>query len=597
MRIHRNRLSIVSVSKSLMLASLIVGTGCVEPYKQGYGAGTGIEPDVSNPKHGEVPAEGTAKKGLEVVDDVIQQWMGATCAGAVSISLGVGETPLLARGYGHKDGPPNVNCQLFHPDDPLFVESEKTTPNTPFRVGSVSKPILAAVVRDVLKGYLAELGRPATDAELESLRVFDPALDLVSPLLRRALVNPATVVDGKPVCIAWEQQPNGERIVAGGGVDPRWADITVGQLLSHRSGLPREGNFPYTNIGEVRGVTTVAAFEEQEALSLAPEHARTALTAKGGGARFIPGATLEEHFAANANLCFAFDPGGSPPEKSSGYSNLGFGLLQHIAEHVSNTRFAAPVGADAVHGSTLLGRFVKEKLGVSKGQESKHGIYFSQPTVADRDPAEPEYRMWNGQSIFGYRWDRKRANCSFVASEGRLDCSLFVSGGSRYHWGWEEKPVQVSFENEGFMPGVGLLAAEMPILQRFIARYWVSGDAALNYYGRERATNPSPRTHEHHGALDGSIATVLQVNGDVRYTPYPRDPDGRVVFGAIVKDMPTTTCKLPTGLNVALAANQSGDASCNGDSCIPRYEALRELVKGALCEVDWLKVNPQLASK
>jgi len=131
-----------------------------------------------------IPATGTLPTELAGVDAAIKAFMRASCTGAVSIALGFGNGPLMARGYGYKSGPPNQACA--NGGDP-FVGGAKVGPNTAFRLGSNSKAITAAIVRTVLKQKLASLGRPTTDAEVESLRVFDPELGLVSPRLWQAV--------------------------------------------------------------------------------------------------------------------------------------------------------------------------------------------------------------------------------------------------------------------------------------------------------------------------------------------------------------------------------------------------------------------------
>ncbi len=591
MRIGSRPLSFALVSTLALGATVL---GCIEPAVQGEGAGKHHVPDPNNPAHHEVPTVGTTKAGLEVVDDAIAAWMRATCAGGVAVSLGFGEEPLLARGYGKLEGPPNIICQDKNGDD-TYQELNKVRANTPFRIGSNSKAITAAIVRDVLKKRLAEKGRPATDDELESLKIFDLDMDLVSPRLRR-FVN-GNLATSAVACESPAEQPNGQPVVSGGRVDPRWLDITVGQLLSHRSGLPSDGNSTYRKLGQLRGLTTAEALDAAEAQSGAPEAAKAALRDKLLGARFVAPQTIEEYLIANTDLCFEFEPGTAPPPDENDYSNLGFGILQHIAEHVSGMAFAPALGWHDLHSATLLAKFAKEKLGFEKGVESSYGIYFSQPVEGQRDPAEPVYRAWDGTSMLGRSKDIKRPHCYFGLESKSVKCDVFLQGFSRFDWGWEEKLVNVSYEKQGVTPGAGLLAAEMPLYQKFMARYWVSGDEKYNYYGRERATNPSPKTRVHHGALAGTKSTVVQFMGDdIPYYVVPRK-DGELDLANLTESTTEKSCKIPSGLNLAMATNQSSDSACGADGCGMRYRALREVVKEALCQVDWLKVSPQITNK
>ena len=307
--------------------------------------------------------------------------------------------------------------------------------------------------------------------------------------------------------------------------------------------------------------------------------------------------TLEEYLVANTDLCFEFAPGAAPPKGEDDYSNFGFGILQHIAEHVSGKSFAAPLGIGSAHGESLLSAFNKDKLGFTSGNESKFGIYFSQPLLGGaRDEKEVGYRAWRDGSMMGSAWDTKRPWCAWM-NTNEVGCGLYMLGMHMQSFHWQHEKVPVSYENEGFAPGPGLLAAEMPLLQKFMAHYWVSGDEVSNYYGRERATNPSTRSRSHLGGLAGTISTVAQFMGDsVEFTPVPRK-DGELNLAILSDETPKASCKLPSGLNLAMAANQSSDSSCNEDGCGWRYRALREVVKEALCDVDWLKVTPQLTNK
>ena len=104
--------------------------------------------------------------------------MRATCTGAGRHQLGLRrDASALARGYGYKAGPPNIVCQDKNAGD-RYDGLDQVTPNTSFRIGSNTKAIAAAVLRDVLKKHLASRGIEATDDKLESLKIMDEELDL-----------------------------------------------------------------------------------------------------------------------------------------------------------------------------------------------------------------------------------------------------------------------------------------------------------------------------------------------------------------------------------------------------------------------------------
>ena len=94
------------------LTASTFGPGCTEP-NDSPGAGTAEDLldagplDASGPSPDEIPAQGTMHAGLEELDNVIKKFMRATCTGSVVFALGFGGEPLVSRGYGYREGPPN----------------------------------------------------------------------------------------------------------------------------------------------------------------------------------------------------------------------------------------------------------------------------------------------------------------------------------------------------------------------------------------------------------------------------------------------------------------------------------------------------------
>lgn len=583
---------------SLLTAALALTIGCVDPTPNTDGAGKADPVDPDDPAAHEVPSEGTTETGLEAVDDAIKAWMRATCTGAVTFALGFHGETIVSRGYGYKSGPPNPICGK--PGDE-FSGVGAVTPDTPMRLGSNSKAITAAITRIVLQQKLASLGRPTTDAEVESLLVFDPDLDLVSPNLRRVVQANAAAA---PVTCPTGQ--SGTPVIPGGKVDPRWQTMTVGHLLGHRSGLPRDVNMVASKLAAIRGISSLGELEQEAELAGAGQAVRESLAKAVPNAHFLRPQTLEEYIIGNTDVCLNFSPGGplpTIPEDFDPYSNIGFGLLQHIAEHVSGRSLGAPLGEADAHPETLLAQFSETRLGITIGSSSKYGIYAAQPILGVRDVAEPSYRAWDGTTLQGTGPDLKRPYCVWNEAAKTCDATPFLTGTVRYHWKWINEPVPVGYENERILPGAGLLVAEAPLMLKFLAKYWVSGGGATPYYGRERATNPSTATHAHLGALRGTDSTVAQFMGDViDYYAVPRK-DGELdlaTFQALeLKPADALKCVLPKGLDMVLTANQHDDQVCatdGQDACNRRYMALRDVVKEALCKVSWMKVNPQLTS-
>jgi CubicO group peptidase (beta-lactamase class C family) len=531
-----------------------------------------------------VPHQGSVNVNLAHVDAAVEKFMRATCTGGIVLGATYGNQTIINRGYGYKKGPPTPNCAST--GDP-FVGGTLIGPNTPFRLGSNSKAITAAILRIVLKQHLASLGRPTTDAEVESLRIFDDQLDLVSPAFRAASrqnVWPSPIAPS--MC-----RPSGQTFNY--STDPRWKDITVGHLLGHRSGLPRGGNGVESKLSLIRHIDTASEMHQESWLTGAPTSARSALAAAVPGADFLRAPSLEEYLIGNLDLCFQFTPGTEPPAGVDPYSNFGYGILQHIAEHVSGRSLHAPLATPEGHDQSLLYQFTDTRLGFTHGATSQFGIYMSQPVEGKRDLAEPVYRAWDGSSINGQFWDTKRPYCVWNTDFQRCDASPFFQQLAPFDYGWAIERVGVGYDNQGFSGGVGLLAAEMPLYLKFMNRYWVSGAGSTPYYGRERASNPSSTTRWHIGALLGTHSTVAQFAGDyIKYAVVPEKANGELDLTNFDGTGPSSGCKLPAGLNIALATNQVNDATCGTDICDDRYMAPRDVVKQALCATDWQKVSP-----
>jgi hypothetical protein len=479
------------------------------------------------------------------------------------------------------EGPPNPICQT--PGDP-FVGKHHVGPNTPFRIGSNSKTITAAITLTVLKQMLASKGLPATDQDAMNLKILDPSNDLISARLRRVL----------------SAAPTGAGIACNGNVtgdgrpDPRWKDVTVRQLLTHTSGLPRDEHSVTSQLARIRGFSSEADLAADETAIGATQAARATIEGPGGHGHFLRLQSLEEVLIGNADLCFQFDPGGPIPENVSSYSNLGFGLLQHIAEHVSGRPLTAPLAEPEKHDESLLAQFLSTRLGITKGVESKHGIYMSQPIKSLRDSAEPKYRGWDGNTMNGLFSDRKRPWCMWDDETGQCDGTGYDNGSYRFTWDWANAQVGVSYTSPAYFAGAGLLAVELPLYFQYMSKYWVSGS-----YGRERTEAPSNASHWHIGELVGTHSTAAQFMGDaVEYYPVPRHPNGDLDLSTFTttwtEDSPTEKCVLPKNLNMVLATNQVSDFQCGTSICGTRYMALRDVVKAALCKVDWLKVKPEI---
>ena len=516
---------------------------------------------IASPPTSLVPATGIATPGFKPVDDAIRRLMSERCIGGAVIGISYGGAIVHNRGYGYKDGPPSSTCAT--PEDP-FVGGARIAPDTPFRVGSNSKAVLAAVFRREIKKALSEKrGKPATNWDVEQLKLLDNGeLTLVSPKVKEAML-----AGGSDGC----------------AVANPWTKVTLGQLLRHRSGLPRSYESPYLHLSALRGLDGANKLAAQEQASGAPLSAKTALKdVRGTNAYFVPRATLEETVAAQGGRCFAFEPG-----QSKLYSNAGYGVLNYVLEHVTGRPFVAPNGYPTFHALSSLSSFTDDELGFASGIERSH------TALGARDPAEPQYRHWSTtQSTYYYTVkDDKRAWC--LLGPTGCDFAKFRLEDSRFNWKWEQQRVGFTYETNSESPGAGALAAEAPKYLAFMHRFTVSPP-----YGMDRTLVDSDLTYEHTGAYNGTRSWVLQAGGTpIKYLVLGTKPDGTWSFDA--NNARERSCALPKGVDVFFAMNQSADARCGADQDCSvceddEYETKKSaysryvhILKEALCKVSW----------
>jgi Beta-lactamase len=508
---------------------------------------------------------GTAVAAFKPVDDAIRRFMRERCVGGAVVGIAYQGAIVHNRGYGYKDGPPSGACATAK--DP-FIGGDKILPNTPFRIGSNSKAILAAVLRIELKKALAaKRGVPVTDADIEALKLIDNGeLELVSPAVRSAMIADGLggfITEACPIVDAWRK-------------------VTVGQLLEHKSGLPRSSEDPYEELSKIRGLNSAAKLTVQETASGAPAAAKTALKDdRGNNAYFVPPFTLEEFAIAQGNRCFAYEPG-----TKYNYSNSGFTLLGYVLEHITGKSFNAKNGYPFMHSWSLLSDFTEAELGFNVGIELSH------LALGKRDPAEPRYRHWRDNSYYAPEKDDKRPWC--VLSGGHCNFDTWAADDSSYNWEWKQERVPFTYGNHQVMGGVGALAAEAPKYLAFMNRFYVRDPD----YGKDRSLFAQLEPLAHRGSLDGTESYVAQFNGDsIVYRHFTNRPNGTMSFDRAKAS--NHSCSVPPGVNFFFAMNQRSDAKCTFENecqvwkdetrteSYSAYSQFPEVLKEALCKVQW----------
>lgn len=556
---------------STVLASIVVAACSAAPTSSEPGLGeqsAALDIVIGAPVAG-IPVTGAAHAQFQAVDDAIRRFMTERCVGGAVVGVAHEGHILHNRGYGYKDGPPSAACATSK--DP-FVGGAKIQPDTPFRIGSNSKAVTAAVLRIELKKALSHVrGAPVDDADIEALKLLDNGeIELVAPSVRAAMLAGGDLggITTDPCAV----------------VNP-WPKVTIGQLLTHRSGLPRSGEDAYEELSNIRGITSGASAAAQEAASGAPNAAKTALKAdRGNNAYFVKAATIEDYATAQGNRCFLNEPG-----TTTHYSNSGFGILGYVLEHITGRAFNAVNGYPLTHGSSLLADFTQTELGFGTG------IALSQTALGKRDPLEPRYRHFSSTTYYPDEKDEKRPWC--ILSGGHCDFAQYTSGTSRFDWAWNEQRVPFTYGAETVFGGVGLLAASAPRYLAFMKRFAVSTP-----YGKDRALFAQTSDKGHTGALGGTASYVAElVDGNLGYKSFGNNPDGTMSF-----DLSAATngsCSLPPGIDLFFAMNQSKDAKCTeANDCIvcedaecedkkSAYSLYVEVLREALCHVDWAHVD------
>jgi CubicO group peptidase (beta-lactamase class C family)/formylglycine-generating enzyme required for sulfatase activity len=228
-----------------------------------------------------LPHSGRYVSALAVLDEAMDRFLreGGIRAGALAV-VKDGKL-ILSRGYGHADR----------------EGRREVAPDTPFRLASLTKPITATAIRKLIR-----------DGKLRwDTRVYD--------LLRT------------------EPLP-------GQKLDPRWKEITVGNLFEHKGGWDREKAFDPM----FRSVEIARALD------------RPAPARPDAIIRYMVGKPLQ------------FDPG-----SRTAYSNFGYCLLGRVIEKVS--------------GRPYLDYIQKEVLEPAGAKN----VYLGRTLPADRDPREPFY--------------------------------------------------------------------------------------------------------------------------------------------------------------------------------------------------------------
>ncbi len=561
-----------------------------------------------------IPVTGVGSEQLDPILLALKDFMRHRCIGAATLGVALEGQPVGVWGLGRMHGRAANDWDPACGDDMGTPLAEPVPADTPMRIGSISKPVTAAMTRWAVKEVANDLmGLELSDEQVEGLRLFDP--DFYPPLIPgSSTVYPAPLIPRDLYMLFSGQTPFPVSISDGecgtldsGFADPQWQDVTLGHLLGHRSGLPRSAPNYVTsvvpNLAAVRGLNAQADFAAQEQLvrdewGHAPvDVARAQLGIGPGSGYLVPGPDLAEALMVLAGRCLRHPLG----ERNYSNTSPAFPVII-LQELMASGNYSAVVNRPWTHAGSALDVFFRTQLGIDTTGTS--GIFTTLlGEVAGYPNREPEKRHWDGDGYTWTDWDPKRPFCTWTGD----DCSFagYTSASpGRINWGFQLEQVPFAYTGTGANPGTGSLAAEAIVFLAFMAEYWVNGgagtDSATPLIGRERNGNWS-RYVWHNGALNGTFAWALQVGGPNK--PASRNLPPIDAHGRITDDFANRSpvaLSLPDGLDIFVAINlrgttsdagvDSGDKKCVEDdsyTCSTAYTLLPAFLYYGASQVDW----------
>ncbi|MBE9124276.1 serine hydrolase [Tychonema sp. LEGE 07199] len=548
-----------------------------------------------------IPVSGSGDAQLQPILQSLTEFMRYRCVGAAVLGVSVKGKPVGVWGLGRMKGRSTLNANPACGDDMQTPQSAIVPPDTPMRMGSISKPVTFAMVRWALKQTARDrAGLELTDDQIEGMKLFDP--QHYPPLIPGfnkqypvAIIPEKlhAVFSGKvkfPVAIKDRNCSN----LNSGFADKQWQNVTLGHLLSHRSGLqrsaPRYGQDVTANLPVLRNLKTAADFQSQEQLLInewgnkSVGSAKNQLSIAPNAGYFVPIPTLEEIMLVVAGRCLQY------PLGQYHYSNTSPAFPTIIMQQlVASGRYAAKTGKPETHQGSALELFFKTELGIPTA--ANNGIFMTQE-VENFSSREPEKRHWNGKDYYGKGWDLKRPHCIW---NGRFcDFSSWINAKpGRINWSWNLSQVLFSRRNTDLSPGTGSLAAEAGVFLKFMSQYWVGGYENNPRIGEKR-NNVWNRYTAHNGALDGTHAWAIQLGGKNNPKEWKLPPvdDG----GHILDDFANLKMYagvLPDGVDIFVAVNQRADKKCveaKGYNCGDAYGLLDNFILYGASRVNWNRV-------
>jgi hypothetical protein len=568
----------------------------------------------------EVPMTGQVSPLFAELDTAMRQFVKFRCVGAGVLSVSLRGRRIYKRGFGRMAGPaaedmPGCNDGAMAGLDPFHASAAPVLPDTPIRLGSVSKFLTASMVRGLVAARIAERGLQATYPTPSHARLADPALGLLPARLLDAIAGTAC----GPVTVEDDVTPPCERTCGDAGVDVRWRDVTIGDLLAHTAGLPGSAaswdDFVVPHFGALRGFGGEADWAAEDAALRAryPEfRGDIERTRKRLGKGVGPGEKVYfvsrydrddsdpqlEWMSVLFTRCLKRAPRGATDDGAykGPYSNTDSAILDSVVAHLgASGRYAAEVGHPEQHADSQLATFLAAN-GVEGGVVSAEGI-FHNPYAFGEASLEimPALRTWTDHDgIYATRdWDKKRPYCVWSGED--CDFTAWLEQPStrpRWDFAVGAGAVASPLASQALTTGTGALSAEAPALLRLLHTYALGDDDIIQ--GRLRADCGADCNFvmDKAGSLGGGRAYAISVYGGTRSLRLPGlAPDGRVSELGPRLDITLTE---PDAVDIVVMVAQNDDGRNEGTV---EYSDIDEMIRYALSRLDWAAIEAEVAAQ
>jgi hypothetical protein len=584
----------------------------------------------------QIPVAGYGDSRLLPVIEHLSTYMIHRCIGAATVGIARNGTTLGSWSLGRMDGPAASNLVWDEEcNDPSLSIDELADPvpwDAPFLIGSNTKFHTSSILRWALKLVAEQEGDlELTDEQIMGLRPFDPdnyppvipdtnpPLQFPVPIVPREVYSvfaglepypAATIADSASFGAVSATYPlcDGSS-VADGFADAQWQDVTIAEIISHRTGMQRSapsyGSNIVTSLPALRGLTTEQDYIDQEAIlraqwgDAAVNAGKAGLGYPGGTQSYLlPLPTIEDLMFVLAGRCLRY------PLGVYSYSNTSPAFSALIIEQlVASGNFSAPTGDPAAHDASALGIFLEQSVGIATSAD--RGIFDVQgavdvPGVTWRGA---EFRAWSnsGNTYYPTEWDTKQPHC--VWNDGNSTCSFTDwrnATNGRIRWNMTNGEVPFALSGGPYNTGTGSFAVEVRDELEVLATYRIGSYSNPISVGQPREGQPNA-SYSHNGSLGGGHSFVRQIAATTseNMSLPPRDNNGNLLDD--YTDISTFTCssQLPDGVDYIVSINQNIDPKClntpdpddpTENVCSAAYSVLDAVIRYGICQVNWAVV-------